>query len=271
MMSDSERFQTGADKYAAYLETPEGRLRLDLTFYNLRDFLPHPSPPSCLRVLDIGGGTGITALRLAQLGLHVTLLDSSLPMLELASRAANEAGVAKKIELKHGDASQLSNVFPAESFDVILCHNVLEFVYDPIAVLTSAARAMRNSSAILSILVRSHAGEVLKTAISGGDLAAAEHTLTVEWGDESLYGGKVRLFTPDSLHAMLGAASLTVIAERGVRVVSDYLPPQISRTDQYERILALELELGRRPEFAAVARYSHCLTRCSGSLLEVGG
>jgi hypothetical protein len=70
---------------------------------------------------------------------------------------------------------------------------------------------------------------------------------------------------------MLGAASLTVIAERGVRVVSDYLPPQISRTDQYERILALELELGRRPEFAAVARYSHCLTRCSGSLLEVGG
>ena len=27
---DSERFQTGADKYAAYLETPPGRLRLDL-------------------------------------------------------------------------------------------------------------------------------------------------------------------------------------------------------------------------------------------------
>ena len=28
--SDAERFQSGAEKYAAYLETPEGRLRLDL-------------------------------------------------------------------------------------------------------------------------------------------------------------------------------------------------------------------------------------------------
>ena len=37
--SDSERFQTGASKYAAYLETPEGQLRLDLAFANLQDFL----------------------------------------------------------------------------------------------------------------------------------------------------------------------------------------------------------------------------------------
>ena len=37
---DFERFRTGAAKYAAYLETPEGRLRLDLAFANLQDFLP---------------------------------------------------------------------------------------------------------------------------------------------------------------------------------------------------------------------------------------
>ena len=37
---DCERFRTGAAKYAAYLETPEGRLRLDLAFANLQDFLP---------------------------------------------------------------------------------------------------------------------------------------------------------------------------------------------------------------------------------------
>jgi hypothetical protein len=37
---DFERFRTGAAKYAAYLETPEGQLRLDLAFANLQDFLP---------------------------------------------------------------------------------------------------------------------------------------------------------------------------------------------------------------------------------------
>src|SRR5207253_5107896 len=90
---DFERFRTGAAKYAAYLDTPEGRLRLDLAFANVKEFLPHSARP--LAALDIGGGTGAMTLRLARLGLHVTLLDSSLPMLELAKRAAEEAGATE--------------------------------------------------------------------------------------------------------------------------------------------------------------------------------
>ena len=39
---DSERFRSEAQKYAAYLETPEGRLRLDLAMANLQEFLPLP-------------------------------------------------------------------------------------------------------------------------------------------------------------------------------------------------------------------------------------
>ena len=31
---DSERVRTGAAKYAEYLETPEGQLRLDIAFVN---------------------------------------------------------------------------------------------------------------------------------------------------------------------------------------------------------------------------------------------
>jgi S-adenosylmethionine-dependent methyltransferase len=256
---DRERFQSDADKYAAYLETPEGRLRLDLALANLQDFLPRATGP--LRALDIGCGTGAAAVRLARLGIHVTLLDSSLPMLDLAERAARDAGVTGKIDLKHGDAAQLAKLFHAESFDVILCHNILEFVDDPGAVLCGAARALRDSSAILSVLVRNQAGEVLKAAIQAGDLAAAEASLTAEWGHESLYGGSVRLFTADSLHATLNAASLAVTAERGVRVLSDYLPPQISRRAEYARIFELERKLGKRAEFAAVARYTHCLAQ----------
>jgi len=38
----SEHFQSGADNYAAYLETPEGRLRCNLAFAHLQDFLPLP-------------------------------------------------------------------------------------------------------------------------------------------------------------------------------------------------------------------------------------
>jgi S-adenosylmethionine-dependent methyltransferase len=258
-----ERFRTGAAKYAAYLETPEGRLRLDLAFANLQDFLPQAT--RSLLALDIGGGTGAMAVRLARLGLHVTLLDASEAMLDFAKRTAREVGGTEKIALIHGDASQFANLFHAEAFDVILCHNVLEYVDDPGAVLRSAAGALRNPSSIISVLVRNQAGEVLKAAIQDGDLAAAERNLTAEWGNESLYGGKVRLFTAEGLRAMLLESSLAVTAMRGVRVLSDYLPPSVSRSDDYERILELERKLGRQPDLAAVARYTHCFARLAAS------
>ena len=264
-IDDFERIRTGAAKYAAYLETPEGRLRIDLAFANLQDFLPQATRP--LHALDLGCGTGAIGLRLARLGLHVTLLDASLPMLDLAERAAREAGFTERIALKHGDASQLATLFLPASFDLIICHNVLEFVEDQCAVLRTAARALRDSSGMISVLVRNRPGEVLKAAILNGDLAAAELNLTAEWGDESLYEGRVRLFTAVGLQALMSESSFAVIAERGVRVISDYLPPRVSRTDEYERIFELERKLGTRPEFAAVARYTHCLAHRAGPAL----
>jgi S-adenosylmethionine-dependent methyltransferase len=273
--ADSGRFQSGADKYAAYLETPEGRLRCDLAFANLQDFLPQPQTSLSLRALDLGCGTGAAAVRLARLGIHTTLLDSSSAMLDIAKRAAREAGVDGKIALKHGDAAQVAKLFAIGSFDIVLCHNILEYVEEPSAVLSAAAQVLRSDSTavgILSILVRNRAGEVLRAGIEAGDLEAAERNLTTVWGHESLFGGRVRLFTLDSLQVMTKGASLAVAAERGVRVISDYLPPQVSRRQEYERIFELERKLGSRLEFAAVARYVQIIARhyCASSSKETG-
>jgi hypothetical protein len=107
---------------------------------------------------------------------------------------------------------------------------------------------------------------VLKAAIQNGDLAATEHNLTTEWAVESLYGAKVRRSTVGSLQSILEAASLAMSPLRGVRVVSDHLLPTICRSDEYQKIFEPERELGRRPEFAAVARYTHCLAHRAGSV-----
>jgi S-adenosylmethionine-dependent methyltransferase len=263
------RFEHDASRYAAYLETPEGRLRTELASANLEEFLPGSAGVSSMRALDLGCGTGAAAVRLARLGIHVTLVDSSAAMLALAEQTIVEAGVSDKVTAKRGDAAQLANIFQTGSFDIILCHNLLEYVDDPAAVLRGAARVMRDSSAILSVLVRNQAGEVLKAILQTGDLAAAEHNLTAEWGRESLYGGRVRLFTPETLEAQLNDASLTINARRGVRVIADYLPAQISRSAEYERIFALERKLGKRREFFGVARYMHCLASCGTRGSEV--
>jgi hypothetical protein len=71
------------------------------------------------------------------------------------------------------------------------------------------------------------------------------------------------LFTSEALEAILNDASLTISARRGVRVVADYLPAQIPRSEDYERIFALERKLGNRREFFGVARYMQCLASCA--------
>lgn len=255
------RFDNDAQRYADYLQTPEGRLRADLTFANVQEFLPARSRIEPLCALDIGCGTGATAVRLALLGMNVTLFDSSPAMLELAKKTISEAGVCDKVTFQCGDAARSTDFFPAKSFDLILCHNVLEYVDSPHNVLRGAGALMRDSAAILSVLVRNQAGEVLKAAIQTGDLAAAERDLTAEWERESLYQGKVRLFTPETLQSILEAASLRIIVRRGVRVVSDYLPAKIARSTEFESILSLEQKLGQRQEFFGIARYLHLMAR----------
>ena len=261
MVKGETRFESDASRYATYLETPEGRLRADLAFANLQEFLPTSAGVDSLRAIDLGCGTGGAALRLARLGIHVTLLDSSSAMLQLAERTIAEAGVNAKVMIKQGNAARLAEIFQPGSFDIILCHNLLEYVEDPPTVLRGAVRLLRDSSAIVSVLVRNQAGEVLKAALQTGDLAAAERNLTAEWGEESLYGGRVRLLTSEALEELLKDASLAITARRGVRVIADYLPPEISLSAEYERILALERKLGKRQEFFGVARYLQCLGR----------
>jgi S-adenosylmethionine-dependent methyltransferase len=264
----TDRFHAGADHYAAYLETVEGRLRTDLTLANLLEFLSGSMQSRSLRILDLGCGTGNCGVRLARLGFHVTQLDSSTAMLDIAKRAAHDAGVLEAMEFMHADITQLTGAFPARWFDAVICHNVLEYLDNPSTALDAAVQVMQEHSAILSILVRNQAGEVLKAALLSADLAAAERNLEAEWGTESLFAGPVRLFTAEILETLLRRASLEVITKRGVRVVSDYLHPQICREAAYQHIFELESKLGRREEFAAIARYSHYLLRRSRLLVE---
>ena len=96
---ESERFRSEAHKYAAYLETPEGRLRSDLALANLEGLLPRAQTTTPLRALDVGGGTGTAAIQLARLGVQVTLLDSSEEMLDLANVNIRRSGLSEKVLL----------------------------------------------------------------------------------------------------------------------------------------------------------------------------
>src|SRR6266849_1106018 len=198
-MPDASRFQD-ADKYAAYLKTPAGRLRSELAWENVRRFLPRNA--SKRRVLDVGGGTGFASVQLARMGYEVLLLDGSEQMLGIARQQAEAGGVAARISFCHADAGQLPEIFDIESFDIVVCHNLLEYAENPSATVRDIAHVLRKD-AMLSVLVRNRAGEVLRAAIKSGDWKLAAANLTAETVLDSLFGEPIRVFAPAEVRDLL--------------------------------------------------------------------
>jgi S-adenosylmethionine-dependent methyltransferase len=258
-MLDTSRFED-ADKYEAYLKTPPGRLRSELAWENVRCFLPPNA--SKRRALDVGGGTGFASLELARMGYEVVLLDASKEMLRIAREQAGTGGVAARISFCHGDAGQLRELFTAESFDVVVCHNLLEYAEKPSATVCAIASVLRKD-AVLSVMVRNRAGEVLKDAIKSHDWKLATTHLAAETVVDTLYGEPMRVFIPAEVRDLLARASLEVVAERGIRVFFDYLGLESLTDSAYAQIFELESTLGVRPEFSAIARYIQVIARRS--------
>ena len=259
-MLDTMRFQD-AGKYAAYLKTPAGRLRSDLSWENMRRFF-RGNASEC-RALDLGGGVGSASVRLARLGFAVVLLDGSAEMLRIAGQHAEACGVTAQISFCHSDVGQLRELFAAESFDLVVCHNLLEYTEDPSAIVGDIAHVLRKDG-LLSILVRNRAGEVLKDAIKTRDWKLAATNLAAETVLDSLYGEALRVFTHNEVRNLCVQAGLGAVAEFGVRVFSDYLAVENLTDTQYSEVFELESTLGARKEFAAIARYIQAIARRPG-------
>src|SRR5262249_15406002 len=64
--------------------------------------------PAGARILDLGCGSGLTAVALAQRGYRLEALDTVPAMVELTRQRAQQAGVSDQVSPGLGDAHQLS-------------------------------------------------------------------------------------------------------------------------------------------------------------------
>lgn len=107
--------------------------------------------PPRLRVADIGTGTGVLALELADLGLDVIGVDQSGAMLEAARGKAAEPDPAKpgRVEFRTGDAHAL----PLEdaSVDAAFAHMVLHSLESPKRAIAEMARVVRPGGQVVLV------------------------------------------------------------------------------------------------------------------------
>ncbi|MEU3264671.1 class I SAM-dependent methyltransferase [Streptomyces bacillaris] len=210
-----------------------------------------------LRILDVGMGRGVQALRLARAGHSVTGLESDAVLLGAArgALATEPEGIRERVRLIEGDGRETGVHFLPGSFDVVLCHGVLMYVEEPDPMLAGLAR-MLAPGGLLSLLVRNADALAMRPALAGDFGAALAAFDSATYTDH--LGTTVRADRLDALRATLAGIAAPLHAWYGVRVFTDNvadgteLPPE-----ELERVLTLEDRAARTDPYRSVAALLH--------------
>ncbi|MPZ84468.1 MAG: methyltransferase domain-containing protein [Actinophytocola sp.] len=228
-----------------HLFEPLERLRYTVTEANLLrhlDTVPH-------RVLDVAGGNGAEAVRLARLGHEVTVLDPAGAMLSRAIETAESHDVADRLHVVQAGALDAPEVFGRHDFDLVLCHNLLHYVDDPTEVLRAVIAPLRPGG-LLSVLGPNDDFDPLHAAV---------RELDPERALDSLAG--VRPTPVAALVAALAGLGVEEVVRYGVRCVSDLLPSLPDDPVFLADLERLELAMADRMPQLLTARFFHLVAR----------
>lgn len=241
----------GTERPADRPSDRRGAVRTGVVWAALAPLVESGAAP--LDVVDIGGGTGGLAVRIAALGHRVTVIDPSPDALAALDRRARDAGVA--VTGEQGDLDTLADRPGAA--DLVLCHGVLEVAGDPAAAMAVLAGALRPTGALSLVVAQRHAAVIARAM--AGHFAQALSLL-----DTTAPTGRAGArFTASEIQEIVVASGLDVEALQAVRVFADLVPGGLLDLEPGATAALLDLEraVATRPEYLPLAAQLHVLAR----------
>lgn len=202
------------------------------------------------KILDFGGGEGITANHFAEKN-DVTAIEPSKEMLSNAWKDYEYIQIV-------GDVNALS-AFKNETFDMIICHNVLEYIDDKAAVVKALARVLKKDG-IISIVKHNRAGRVMQMAVLLDDFEKANEILDGKDSTASQFG-TIRYYEDNDITKW--EPQITVSDILGIRTFWDLQQNQQKHGDEawQEKMLQLELRVSQMQEYKNIAFFHHLLLK----------
>src|SRR5437763_7126508 len=105
------------------------------------------------KVLEIGCGIGTDTMNFARAGALVTAVDLSGESLALARRRAAVFGLSDRIRFYEADAEHLSDVVPAEAYDLVYSFGVVHHTPNPNAVIEQVRQFYARPGTTLKLMV----------------------------------------------------------------------------------------------------------------------
>jgi len=255
----SEVFDEHLDAWRAWQRTPWGRVRYRVVAQTLARTCAEQGPGS-LRVLDVGGADGADSLPLARAGHDVTIVDISAPLLEIAAESAAAEGLADRVTSVHSDLDGVTDL-DLGAFDLVLCHNVVQYRADLDATVAALARSVGPGGA-LSLLAPNPAADVMAAAVAREEPAAALDLLDAPTQHTETFGHDVRRIPVEAAAQSLDAVGLTDRTAYGIQCVTHLVPNRRKEEPAFfAELEALELALCDREPYLQVARFWQLVAR----------
>lgn len=226
------------ENYKNMLQQPWGKIQYEIIFAQLQHI-------EGLKVLDFGSGFGMVSAFLAQKN-EVLSIEPNQEMLY-----ANQDKTYKKIL---GSIEQVEQ-FASESFDLVVCHNVLEYVApeDRERYLAAFKRILKPDGR-LSIVKHNQVGKVLQSVVFSNDVDTALGLLNGE-EFESVSFSQGSSYTLDELLALSGLRLENYLA---IRTFYSLQPNDFKMQEGWlEKMTQIELAVADQKPYKDISFLQH--------------
>ena len=253
-------FEANLEGWKAEQKTTWARFSYELVENNLKNHIPVDAPP--LRILDAGGGNGVDSLALARMNHQVDIVDVSQQMLNDANANAALAGVSGRIKTHAIDILNIYKTFDESLFDMVLCHNVIQYV-DDLEPLIDALEKVLKPGGMLSLIAPNQYSLAYQAAFLNGDLDEAYELLEQGEQTSSIFGVNERAYRVEELTELLSRMGFNLESHYGIRCMYNYWGSneQKQEADVYEKLKKLEFALTNRDPYKQTARLFQLILR----------
>ena len=210
------------ESYRDMLKQPWGKIQYEITFAQLKHL-------KGLKILDFGSGFGLVSKFLSTNN-EVIAVEPNRDMLYADKNVAYErllGGIEQLVELQE------------KSFDVIICHNVLEYILpaDRVDYLNQFKRLLKDNGRI-SIIKHNQAGKVMQSVVFSNDVETALSLLS----GKSFHATSFTQGSTYTIDELLDISGLRLEKYMAIRTFSGLQPNEFKSSDEWlEELTKVEL------------------------------
>lgn len=202
------------------------------------------------KILDFGSGIGVTANYLAK--------NNDVIAIEPDEESVNGRWADNQYVQIKGSTEALRK-FEDETFDKIICHNVLEYAEDREDIVKEFGRILKNDGKI-SVVKHNRAGRVMQMVVLLNDFEHAHSLLDGNDGTTSMYGA-IRYYEDEDIENW--CPSLMIEKTLGMRTFWDMQQNQENHKDPdwQDKMVEIEMRVSDMDEYKEIAFFHHLIIK----------